>query len=167
MEKEPCMCHRCIGCKYFKIGERKVCSRCRDGRCKCRICGQTRKKIDDKKRCNCTDKFKERKYRKRKKLDLNLIINKFNINCLNINVEKDIDPNIFSVSNLKNDITNKLYNNDTSCIKSDEISDSTDCKNNDITIESNNILLNEFKYTEEEYNVINILSLLKNDKYNI
>ena len=38
------MCLRCDGCKFKIQKKRVVCSRCRDRRCPCKVCGQTRPK---------------------------------------------------------------------------------------------------------------------------
>ena len=53
MSNLKCKCQRCINCNKNRIAKRKVCAKCRDGRCECKICGQIRKKIDTTLRCYC------------------------------------------------------------------------------------------------------------------
>ena len=139
MEKKPCRCQRCNNCEYFKIKYRNVCSRCRDGRCKCKICDQTRKKVDDKKRCKCTDKYK---FLRNKNLSNNNLSNKN-----------------FSIDNLKNDINldNINVKSDEDSIKSDEISSSIKEEN------INNVLLNKYNYNIDEYISIYSLLMLRNN----
>ena len=49
-----CSCKRCQHCTYSRQLTRTVCARCRDKRCKCHVCGQTRRKVDDTLACACT-----------------------------------------------------------------------------------------------------------------
>ena len=49
-----CSCKRCQHCTYSRQLYRTVCARCRDKRCKCHVCGQTRRKVDHILACACT-----------------------------------------------------------------------------------------------------------------
>lgn len=49
-----CSCARCDDCVQPRSKSRKVCFRCRDRRCVCKVCGQKRKKDDPAKPCGCT-----------------------------------------------------------------------------------------------------------------
>ena len=50
-----CSCKRCQHCTYSRQLSRTVCARCRDKRCKCHVCGQTRRKVDHGTACACTN----------------------------------------------------------------------------------------------------------------
>ena len=72
-----CNCQRCKNCTNKAIGMiksgyyRSKCYTCKDGRCRCRICGQVRKKNEEKSipRCKCV----KTEYRKRER-EKNILI---------------------------------------------------------------------------------------------
>jgi hypothetical protein len=57
-ERLGCSCKRCRHCPYTRQHFRTVCARCRDRRCLCQVCGQSRTKADKRPACGCTSKVK-------------------------------------------------------------------------------------------------------------
>ena len=90
---DKCQCLRCKDCDEFRQINRKVCCKCRDGRCRCQYCGQERKKKDNNitnPRCDCCKKIKKNNTNNIKE-NSNIKKNK----KVNKNINHKIDKDIF------------------------------------------------------------------------